>query len=696
MDIGAPAEDDPFEEQRERAANPMRRLFGEYGRPYALEFVLGVLASVAARVLDLLPPLLLGLAIDAIFLDTRPLDLPLVPDAWIPNGPEAAFLGFVGNEAQFAFVVAAVVGSFGLGAAFHYVRNWGWNSFAQNVQHDVRTDTYDHMQRLDMGFFEDKQTGELMSVLSNDVNRLEAFLNDGMNTTSRLALMVVGIAALLVWLNPSLAAVALLPVPVIAGFTYLFVRIIQPKYAEVRKSVGTVNSRLENNLGGIAVIKSSNAEQHESDRVEDVSRGYFDANWDAIRTRITFFPALRVLAGIGFSATFVVGGLWVLRGSPPLPLLSGDLSAGIFVTFVLYTQRFIWPLAQFGQIVNTYQRARASSERVFGLMDEVGRLEADADAAALAVSEARVEYDGVSFGYDVDEELTLRDVSFTAEGGETLALVGPTGAGKSTALKLLLRMYDVNGSNAPVGQSESHGDSDDVNGGSIRIDGQDVRDVTVRSLRSATGYVSQETFMFYGTVRENIAYGRFDASDEAIRDAARAAEADRFVRNLPNGYDTMVGERGVKLSGGQRQRLAIARAILRDPEVLILDEATSDVDTETEMLIQRSLDRLTADRTTFVVAHRLSTVRNADRIVVLDDGRVTEVGTHEELLDRDGLYANLWGVQAGEIDDLPEQFVERSRERGARRFDETEDDESDDDGGGERDGRAPEPEPGDD
>ncbi len=656
MDIGVPDEDDPFEEQRERAVSPMRRLFGEYGRPYGVEFVVGILASVAARVLDLLPPLLLGLAVDAIFLNTRPLDLPLVPDGLVPNGPEATFLGFVGGEAQFAFVVALVAGSFGLGAAFHYVRNWGWNAFAQNVQHDVRTDTYDHMQRLDMAFFEDKQTGELMSVLSNDVNRLEQFLNDGMNTASRLALMVVGIAALLVWLNPSLAVVALLPVPVIAGFTYLFVRTIQPKYAEVRSSVGTVNSRLENNLGGIAVIKSSNTEPYESDRVDDVSQGYFDANWDAIRTRITFFPALRILAGVGFAATFVIGGAWVLRGQPPLPFMTGELSPGVFVTFVLYTQRFIWPLAQFGQIVNTYQRARASAERVFGLMDEVGRLESDADAADLVVEEARVDYDGVTFGYAEDDEPTLRDVSFDAAGGETVALVGPTGAGKSTALKLLLRMYDVDE-------------------GQIRIDGQDVRDVTVRSLRSATGYVSQETFMFYGTVRENIAYGRFDADDEAVEAAARAAEAHRFVRNLPEGYDTMVGERGVKLSGGQRQRLAIARAILRDPEILILDEATSDVDTETEMLIQRSLDRLTADRTTLVVAHRLSTVRDADRIVVLDEGEVVEVGSHDELLGEDGLYANLWGVQAGEIDDLPERFVERSRERGARRADPDADDE---------------------
>jgi ATP-binding cassette subfamily B protein len=483
-------------------------------------------------------------------------------------------------------------------------------------------------------------------VLSNDVNRLERFLNDGMNSASRLGLMVVGIAALLVWLNPQLAVVALLPVPLVALFTYRFVRTIQPKYADVRSSVGQVNSRLENNLGGIAVIKSANTEPYEADRVEDVSGDYFDANWDAIETRITFFPGLRLIAGAGFALTFVVGGLWVLRGSAPF-FFTGELSAGEFVTFILYTQRFVWPMAQFGSIINMYQRARASSERLFGLMDEAGRLDRSPDATDLDVREGEVVYDGVGFGYEDDDERVLDDVSFRAAGGETLALVGPTGAGKSTALKLLLRMYDVDE-------------------GAVRVDGHDVRDVTISSLRRSVAYVSQETFMFYGTVRDNIAYGRFEATDEEIEAAARAAEAHSFVRNLPDGYETMVGERGVKLSGGQRQRIAIARAVLKDPEILVLDEATSDVDTETEMLIQRSLDRLTEDRTTLTVAHRLSTVKDADTIVVLEGGAVAERGTHEELLAADGLYANLWGVQAGEIDQLPEEFVRRAAERNAR------------------------------
>ena len=632
-------EDDPFEEQRERAENPMRRLFDEYGRENAVAFVVGVVSSVVARALDLLPPVLLAVAVDSIFFDERPFSLWLVPDAWLPT-----------TQVEQLYVATGLIAlSFFGGAAFHWTRNWGWNSFAQHIQHAVRTDTYDKMQRLNMDFFADKQTGEMMSILSNDVNRLERFLNDGMNSAFRLGVMVIGIAAILLYWNWQLAVVTLTVVPVIGYFTYRFVQTIQPKYAEVRSSVGQLNSRLENNLGGIQVIKSSNTETYESDRVDDVSEEYFSANWDAIGTRIKFFPGLRLLSGIGFILTFVLGGVWVLTyqqtGAAPL-FFSGGLSPGEFVGFILFTQRFIWPMAQFGQIINMYQRAYASAARIFGLMDEPARIVEDPNADELVVDDGRVVYDDVTFGYDEDETI-VEDVSFTVDGGDTLALVGPTGAGKSTVLKLLLRMYDVDE-------------------GSIEIDGTDLRDVTIPSLRRSIGYVSQDTFMFYGTVAENIRYGTFGAAHDDVVDAAKAAEAHEFIENLPEGYDTEIGERGVKLSGGQRQRLSIARAVLRDPEILVLDEATSDVDTETEMLIQRSLDRLTENRTTFSIAHRLSTIKDADEIVVLEDGRIVERGDHEELLANDDLYAHLWGVQAGEIDELPDEFVERASRRVSR------------------------------
>ncbi len=630
-------EDDPFEEQRDNVENPMGRLFRVYGIPNAAQFFVGVVASVSARVLDLLPPLMLGIAIDTIFGESafgEQVPLVVLPQSLLPET----------QTEQFWFVIVVIAGAFGLAALFHWVRNWGFNSFAQEIQHDIRTDTYDKMQRLNMDFFADKQTGEMMSILSNDVNRLERFLNDGMNSLFRMLVMVIGIGALLLWINWQLAIVALFPIPIIAATTYLFITIIQPKYAEVRSSVGQLNSRLENNLGGVKVIKSSNTEEYESDRVDDVSLDYFDANWDAIRTRIKFFPALRILAGVGFVLTFIIGGLWVFQDTPPL-FFSGDLSVGMFVVFILYTQRFIWPMAQFGQIINMYQRARASSARIFGLMDEPNRLAEDPEASELVVDDGDVVYEDVSFGYD--DEPIIQNIDFKVQGGETVALVGPTGAGKSTILKLLLRMYDV----------------DD---GAIKIDGQDLRGITLQSARQSLGYVGQDTFMFFGSVEENIRYGTFNASHEEVIEAAKAAEAHDFIQNLPDGYDTEIGERGVKLSGGQRQRLAIARAMLRDPEILILDEATSDVDTETEMLIQRSIDDLTANRTTFAIAHRLSTIKDADTILVLEDGEIAERGSHEDLIGNDGLYAHLWGVQAGEIDELPEEFIQRAAQRRAR------------------------------
>jgi ATP-binding cassette subfamily B protein len=310
------------------------------------------------------------------------------------------------------------------------------------------------------------------------------------------------------------------------------------------------------------------------------------------------------------------------------------------------TQRFVDPLSGVGRIVNSYENARASAERVVGLVARPVEVRDREDAVVRDRIDGRVEYDDVTFSY-LPGRPVVRNLSFTADAGDTVAFVGPTGAGKSTAAKLLLRLYDVDGSRAPVRKSESLGDSDDVDSGAVRVDGVDVRDLALDSLRSNVGYVSQDVFLFDGTVAENVRYGSFDATDEAVEAAARLAEAHAFVEALPEGYDTRVGERGVKLSGGQRQRLAIARAMLQDPAILVLDEATSAVDTETELLIQRGLARLTADRTTLVIAHRLSTVRDADLILVVDEGRVVERGSHEELLAAEGLYATLWNVQAG-------------------------------------------------
>ena len=611
-------------------SNPVWELYGRYGRGNLRFALLGAGNTIIGRALGLIPAFVIGLAVDAIFLDQRPYRLPGVPSAWIPASPAE----------QLWFSIGLLLAATLLGAVASWFEDWGWSVFAQRIQHELRVDAYARMQRLDLAYFTGQRTGELMSILNNDVNALETFLEDGLSSIFWIAATFAGIGAILVSLNLPLALVTLLPIPFLAAFTLVFTRVIEPRYLQIRGEISDLNARFENNISGIEAIKTERAEAYEEARVEAASRDYLGANLAAVRVQITYFPGLTIIAGVGFAITFLVGGLWVLTG-PPFGLTAA-LTPGAFVTFVIYAQQYLWPIVQFGSVVDDYERAKAAGTRVARLLRLDPAIRDAADADPPSVVDGRVEYDAVSFGYGDDE--IISDVSFTAAGGETVGIVGPTGAGKSTLLKLLPRLYDVDA-------------------GSIRIDGRDVRTVRLDGLRRAIGYVSQEPTLFYGSVAENIRYGSFDASDDEIREAARRARAHEFIENLPDEYDTLVGERGVKLSGGQRQRLALARTILKDPEILVLDEATSHVDTETEALIQQSLAEFARDRTTFVIAHRLSTVRRADRILVLDDGRLVERGTHEELLAADGLYANFWRVQAGDIEALPREFLDRARRR---------------------------------
>jgi ATP-binding cassette subfamily B protein len=621
-----------FAELRADSDRALVRLFREYGREQFPEFVLGGVASVLAMLMELVPAYVLMVGIDSLFVDERPFSLPLVPDAWLPAE----------QAEQFALLAVLLGTAYVLGAVMGWVNSWAWNHFAQHFQHAVRVDSYDAMQRRELDFFDTKQTGEVMSILNNDVNRLEQFLTNQLNTGITIVVRVGGMGVVMLLLNWRLGIIPTLVIPALAYVSYRFVSVIQPQYKAVRSSVGRLNSRLENNLGGIEVVKSYVTEPFETDRVADASREYLDANWAAISTRIKFWPTLRLVTAAGYMAVFAIGGWWVVFG-PPHPFFRGTMTAGTLVLFLNYSRRFMWPMRQFGRVVNNYQYAEAAAERIVGLLDAEPRIRDRPDAVELTDVEGRVEYDDVTFGYtderDAAVETVLDDVSFGVAPGEYVGVVGSTGAGKTTLLKLLQRLYDPQE-------------------GAVRVDGVDVRDVTLASLRRSIGYVSQEPYLFYGTVRENIAYGMPDADDDAVRAAAERAGAHEFIADLPDGYETMVGERGVKLSGGQRQRVSIARAVLRDPAVLVLDEATSHVDNETEAVIQRNLAEIIADRTTFAIAHRLSTVRHADRILVLEDGRVAECGSHEELLDRDGLYADLWDVQVGEVGDLPEGFLE--------------------------------------
>jgi ATP-binding cassette subfamily B protein len=632
----AAGEDSAFDRYRADVEAPLRRLFAVYGLPRAHWLVLAALANLLAQMAALVPPVVLGTAVDAVFArEPRPYRLPLVPPEWIPAA----------RVEQFWFSVALIVGAFLLSGLLTWVYGVAANEFAHEVMYAVRTDSFEAMLGLDQAFFDDKQTGEVMSILNNDAGNLELFLDDALMDSTRLVVMVLGIAAVLFTLNWQLALVTLLAVPLMVAFTWWYMRTVAPRYRARQESMARFNTRIENAIAGVELTKTTASEPHEVDRVDDAAHDLYRRILAVLRLAYLYRPGMELLAGLSFGATFIVGGYWLFTDTAPGPL-TGTLTVGTFVTFLFMTQRFVTPLSQVSTIVDQVQNATASAERVFGLYDIPAHVETDPDAVALEDPEGHVEYDDVSFAYggaagenSDPEEPILDGVSFEAEPGDTVGLVGPTGAGKSTLLKLLLRLYDVDS-------------------GAVRVDGHDVRSLELASLRGAVGYVSQDAVLFDGTIAENVRYGRFEASREEVVAAAEAAEAHAFIEDLPDGYETRVGERGVKLSGGQRQRVALARAVLRDPAVLILDEATSDVDTRTEMLIRRSLERVSADRTTFVIAHRLSTVRDADTILALEDGRVVERGSHEELLAADGLYAALWRVQAGEVDDLPAEFPE--------------------------------------
>jgi ATP-binding cassette subfamily B protein len=394
---------------------------------------------------------------------------------------------------------------------------------------------------------------------------------------------------------------------------------LEPRYARVRAAAGTISDTLTNSIGGMATIKAFNAEDRELARVDVDSRAYRDDNREAIRFSTGFNPLIRMAVLVGFTMTLLVGGRLAL---------DGDIALGVFSMLVYMTQRLLWPLTALGETLDLYQRAMASCRRIFGVLRvEPAILPGTVDLTTPV--RGAVRFDDVHFAYNVGRDHVLHGLSLDVPAGETHAIVGATGSGKSTVVKLLLRLYEPTS-------------------GQITLDGQLLSDLTFTSLRGAMGFVAQDVFLFHGTVRENLTYGRPDATDAEVRRAAELAEAATFIEAMPQGYDTLVGERGQKLSGGQRQRLTIARAILRDPAVLVLDEATSAVDNETEAAIQRSMAKVSAGRTTIVIAHRLSTVRHAHRIHVMEAGRVIESGTHEELVADGGLYAALWRVQTGE------------------------------------------------
>ncbi|MEJ2757384.1 MAG: ABC transporter ATP-binding protein, partial [Anaerolineales bacterium] len=539
-----------------------------------------------------------------------------------------AKLGITDVRSQLYLLAGLTVVIFALESFFQYAYQVLWRNLAQTIQHDMRVDTYGHVQNLELSYFEDQSTGSLMSILNNDINQLERFLDGGASTILQLITSLIIIMGIFFYTAPSVAWMAAIPIPLIIWGSIKFQRTLAPKYANVREMVSQLNAQLSNNLGGIATIKSFTSETYETERIANLSDQYRSANREAIRFSSAFVPFIRMVIVGGFSAIMIFGGFLVFEG---------QLNVGVYSLLVFITQRLLWPLTSLGETLDMYQRSMASIDRILNLLaikevilDGENHLPPSSIKGEITFDQVSFEYKSRDTANQQNEMPVIRDLSIQIPAGQTIGIVGATGAGKSTLVKLLLRFYDVNQ-------------------GRISLDGHDLRSLVIDDLRGAIGFVSQDVFLFHGTVRENITYGTFDATIDQITQAAKIAEAHEFIMELPNGYDTIVGERGQKLSGGQRQRISIARAVVKNPPVLILDEATSSVDNETEAAIQRSMDRISVGRTTIIIAHRLSTIRNADTIFVLEKGLLKENGTHEELLSKEGLYAGLWKVQTGAI-----------------------------------------------
>ena len=583
------------------SSHPLMRLLSQL-RHHRGTVLLASICSILNKVWDLAPPVLIGMAIDVV------------------AAQEDSFLaqfGYPDVYEQLYILTGITVVIWVLESIFQYFYAVLWRNLAQTAQHELRMSAYTHIQDLEMEWYSEQSTGSLMAIMNDDVNQLERFLDQGATDLLHVATTIIVVGAIMISVAPEVALLAILPVPIIVGGSFIYQRRIAVRYTKVRGRVADLSALLNNNLHGITTIKSFTAEEREVERVGDASMSYREANRDAIRLSASFVPIIRMAILFAFTANMLVGGWYAL---------DGRISLGAYSVIVFITQRLLWPLTRLGETFDLYQRAMASVTRVLDLLDtKIGIVEGE---TRLESVRGEIGFSGVGFSYP-EREIVLEGIDFAIPAGKTVGLVGSTGSGKTTLVRLLLRFHDPDS-------------------GAVTLDGHDIRELTLQSLRGSVALVSQTTTLFPGSVRDNVRYGDPDADEAAVVEAARVAEALGFIEELPYGWETDIGEGGHRLSGGQRQRIAIARAVLKDAPVLVLDEATSNVDNETEAALKRSIETISEGRTTLIIAHRLSTVRNADAIAVIGDGRISETGTHEELLESNGLYSRLWAVQTGE------------------------------------------------
>ncbi|MFH2068404.1 MAG: ABC transporter ATP-binding protein [Candidatus Omnitrophota bacterium] len=580
------------------------RLFG-YLKPYRWQVALALLISVSGILLSLIPPRLIGKIIDQA-VGKRELH-------------QLYIISF--------FLLLTYLASHALGG----LKGFLLGRLGLKVIYDMWQEVYQNLQRLSFNFYDDNQTGNIMSRITNDVNAVERVVVDGVDAVIVASLTLIGVAFVLFRMNWKLALVTMIPIPILLILTWFFTRRAHRIYRQVRRKMGEISALLQDSISGIREIKSFSREDYEVDRFSEKSTDYMGTNLQAIKLWSIFSPAIFVTTSVGTFLVLLFGG--------KLAILTGKLTAGDIVSFLFYIGLFYQPIHQLNMVNHMLQHGRAASERIFEVIDTVPQIREVRNAISLSHPvKGEVVFHDVHFSYRPGKEI-LRGVSFEARPGEIIALVGPTGAGKTSIVNLIPRFYETEN-------------------GAIFIDGVDVRKLKLKNLRENIGIVMQEPFLFDGSIIENIAYGRLDATVDEIVAISKLANAHDFIIKLPDGYEHQIGERGVRLSVGEKQRIAIARALLKNPPILILDEATSSVDNKTEVLIQEAIEHLLRNRTSFVIAHRLSTVMHANKILVIQDGKVVESGNHAELLSRGGVYHNLYQIQWRYAKQKPDFFCE--------------------------------------
>ena len=562
--------------------------------------------SMLNKIFDIAPEVLIGIAVDLVVKK---------------NDSFVASLGFTSIDSQVAFIGGITFLIWALESLFEYLYMIEWRGLAQRVEHDLRVKTYDHAQLLDLDWHEKQSIGNITAILNDDVNQLERFLNNGVNQIIQISVSTIIIGFIFFFISPLIATIAIIPVPVIFFVSIFFQKKLSPKYKSIREKVGLLNTLIVNNLMGIKVIKSFMTFEIEKLNLGVRSKEYQQENINAIAISSAFNPLIRMGVLSGFLGTMLIGSYMALNGT---------LEVGSYSVLVFLTQRFLWPFTTLSILIDDFERTMASCGRIFNMLAVPIKIKDRSDSLSPNTNGFDIRFEEVSFHYEKSIPL-FKNLNLTIPHGTSIGLVGDTGSGKTTIAKLLLRLYELKN-------------------GNIHIGDHSISNLSIKYLREKIGIVSQESFLFDASILDNITYGVKDPGNIDIEQAIEKSQCKEFIEKLPDGLDTIVGERGQILSGGQRQRISIARTLIRKPEIIIFDEATSAVDNRTEQLIQRAIFEIIKERTSIIIAHRLSTIRNCQNILVLNQGKIIEEGTHDALIaDQNSYYSKLWNIQTGNL-----------------------------------------------